>query len=127
QSLNRNPEIFGAAFATHSTMPGSNGRLFSPGAQVNGAAFTVGPRLIRLMPDSAPLNKPPFDMAIDGSNFESTARAFIDGNVITTTFVSAAQLTAHVPASVTAVAGEHKIQVRHESGNRSNVLVLMII
>src|SRR5205085_9090265 len=64
QSLNRNPELFGAAFALHSAMPGSNGRLFSPGARVSGSPFASGPRIASLVPDSAPVNAPPFDMTI---------------------------------------------------------------
>jgi Lamin Tail Domain/IPT/TIG domain len=127
QSLNRNPEIFGSSFATHSSLPGSGGRLFSPGAQVNGAPFTAGPRITSLMPNSAPLNTPPFDMTIHGSNFESTAKAFIDGSMVMTTFVNSAELTAHVPMSVTGTGGGHNVDIRHEGGNRSNVVVLTII
>jgi len=127
QSLNRNPEIFGTVFAPHTSIPGAGGRLFSPGARVDGTPFTTGPRISSIMPDSVPLNTPAFDMTIQGSNFEATAKAFIDGNMVATTFVSAGQLTAHVPASVTAVGGGHNIDVRHEGGNRSNVLVLTII
>jgi Lamin Tail Domain/IPT/TIG domain len=127
QSINRNPEIVGTVFATHTSIPGAGGRLFSPGARVNGAAFTLGPRLTDLMPDNAPRNGPAFDMTIHGNNFESTAKAFMDGSMVATTFVSAAELTAHVPASVTAVGGGHNIQVFHEGGNRSNVLVLTIL
>jgi Lamin Tail Domain/IPT/TIG domain len=127
QSINRNPEIFGATFTTHMSVPGNGGRLFSPGTLVNGAAFTLGPRLTSLMPDNAPRNAPPFDMAIHGSNFESTAAAFIDGSMVMTTFVNSGELTAHVPASVMAVAGGHNVQVLHQGGNRSNILVLTIV
>src|SRR5205085_6077537 len=88
QSLNRNPEIIGASFLQHSSMTGSNGRRFSPGTFVTGAAFTVGPRLTDIQPDHAPRNSPPFDLTIHGSNFESTAKATIDGNIVTTTFGS---------------------------------------
>ncbi|MFL6216274.1 MAG: lamin tail domain-containing protein [Blastocatellia bacterium] len=126
QSINRNPELIGTSFLQHSSMTGSNGRLFSPGTFVTGAAFTVGPRLTDIQPDHAPRNSPPFDLTIHGSNFESTAKATIDGNIVTTTFGSPGQLTARVPANVTAVAGAHTIRVIHESGNRSNALTLMI-
>ncbi|MEN3335478.1 MAG: large repetitive protein [Blastocatellia bacterium] len=127
QSINRNPEIFGTTFVTHTSIPGAGGRLFSPGAQVNGAPFTTGPRITNILPDSAPLNTPPFDVAIHGSNFESTAKAFIDGNLVMTTFVNSGELTAHVPASVTSAGGGHNVQVFHEGGNRSNIVVLTII
>jgi hypothetical protein len=127
QSLNRNPEIVGTIFAPHTSVAGSGGRLFSPGTLVNGAAFTLGPRLTDLMPDNAPRNAPAFDMTIHGSNFEATAKAFIDGGTVPTTFVSATELIAHVPTAVTAVGGGHNVQVFHDGGNRSNVLVLTIL
>ncbi|MFL6278195.1 MAG: lamin tail domain-containing protein [Blastocatellia bacterium] len=126
QSINRNPEIFGTAFASHTTMPGNGGRVFSPGTLVNGTPFTTGPRLTDLMPNNAPRNSPPFDMMVHGTNFESTAKAYIDGSQVMTTFMSGGELKAQVPASVTVVAGNHNVQVIHEGGNRSNVLVLMI-
>jgi Lamin Tail Domain/IPT/TIG domain len=126
QSINRNPEFVGA-FVKHSSIQGSSGRLFSPGTQVGGAPFTAAPHIIGITPESAPLGAPPFDLTIRGSDFESTSRAFIDGNVVSTSFVSPGELMARVPASTTSVAGAHTIQVRHESGNRSNLAVLTII
>src|SRR5581483_5557145 len=126
QSINRNPEITGTAFATHSTMTGSNGRLFSPGTLVNGQPFTTAPHLTDLMPNNAPRNSPPFDMLIHGSNFEATAKAYIDGNQVTTTFMSSGELKALVPATGTAASGAHNVQVIHVGGNHSNVLVLTI-
>ena len=39
QSLNRNPDITGTTFAPHSLVPGSIGRLFSPGTFVDGSNF----------------------------------------------------------------------------------------
>jgi Lamin Tail Domain/IPT/TIG domain len=126
QSLNRNPEVFGATFATHSTIVGSGGRIFSPGTLVNGMPFTTAPRLTDLVPNNAPRNSPPFDMTIHGSSFESTAKATIDGNQVPTTFMSGGELKAQVPATVTAVGGNHNVQVILEGGNRSNLLVLTI-
>jgi len=37
QSINRNPDEAGIAFANHSSIAGSGGRLFSPGTRVNGS------------------------------------------------------------------------------------------
>jgi hypothetical protein len=126
QSINRNPEVTGASFLKHASMSGAAGRLFSPGTFVNGSAFTIGPRLTDIMPDHAPRSSPPFDLTIHGNNFESTAKATIDGNIVTTTMVTATGLIAQVPSNVTAVAGAHTVRVVHTGGNRSNALTLTI-
>lgn len=127
QSLNRNPDGGGITFAPHSTIPGSAGRLFSPGAQVNGMPFTAGPRLTSISPDSANLNSPPFDLTVEGSDFDGGAKVLIDAQLITTAFVDSGRLIGHVPAGVLAVGGAHQVQVRNEGGNRSNALTLTIL
>lgn len=123
QSLNRNP----IAFALHSTIPGSGGRLFSPGTEVDGTPFTSGPRLTSINPTSANQNSPPFDMTVLGSNFDGGSKVLIDAQEITTAFVDPGRLIGHVPASVLAVGGPHQVQVRNEGGNRSNALTLTIL
>jgi hypothetical protein len=127
QSLNRNPDGSGASFAPHSTIAESEGRLFSPGARANGSPFTVGPRIALINPDRAPLSAAPFDISIQGSGFQATSTVYIDAAPVITNFISASELIARVPATVTAVAGDHRIEVRNEGGNRSNVVVLLII
>ncbi len=127
QSINRNPDGSGTSFAPHSTIASSDGRLFSPGTRVFGEPFTVGPRITVINPDSAPLNRAPFDMSIQGSGFEPTSSVLIDSAPVHTSFASASELIARVPASVTAIAGDHRVEVRNESGNRSNIAVLFII
>lgn len=127
QSLNRNPDGGGITFAPHSTIPGSAGRLFSPGAQVNGMPFTAGPRLTSISPTSANLNSPPFELTVEGSDFDGGAKVLIDAQVITTAFVDSGRLIGHVPASVLAAGGLHQVQVRNEGGNRSNALTLTIL
>ena len=127
QSINRNPDGSGTSFAPHSTIAGSNGRLFSPGTRVFGEPFTVGPRINQINPDSAPLNRAPFDMSVQGSGFEPTSSVLIDSAPVNTSFANASELIARVPANVTAVAGDHRVEVRNESGNRSNVVALFII
>src|ERR1044072_7965116 len=101
-------------------MPGSGGRLFSPGTLVNGSPFTTGPRLTALMPNNVPRNSPPFGMTIHGTNFDAPHKAYSDGRRGTTTLGSGGELKPQVPASVTAVAGNHNVQLIHEGGNRSN-------
>ncbi len=127
QSINRNPDGGGISFAPHSNLAESAGRLFSPGTLINGEPFTAGPRITRINPDSAPLNRAPFDMSIQGSGFEPTSSVLIDSAPVNTIFANAGELIARVPASVTAVAGDHQVEARNESGNRSNVVTLFII
>ena len=79
QSINRNPDEAGIAFANHSSIAGSGGRLFSPGTRVNGSTFTVAPRIASIDPVSAKLGDPPFDMTVRGSGFDGASRVFIDG------------------------------------------------
>ncbi|MEK6409236.1 MAG: lamin tail domain-containing protein [Acidobacteriota bacterium] len=127
QSINRDPDLPGIAFATHSSIAGSGGRLFSPGARVNGAPFTSGPRITSIDPESARQGDPPFDMALVGSGFDGASQVFIDGQSVATMFISSDQLSGHVPANILAASGPHQVQVRNEGGNRSNPVTLTII
>jgi hypothetical protein len=127
QSINRNPDLAGIAFASHSSIAGSRGRLFSPGTFVNGSPFSLGPRVISIAPDNARKGALPFDMNVTGSGFEGGSQVLIDSHVVTTAFVDPGHLVARVPASVTAVSGPHTVQARNEGGNRSNSVILKII
>ena len=127
QSINRTPDVSGIGFAIHSGVPGSDGRLFSPGTLVNGSPFTLGPRVTSIAPDSANKGAPQFALAVLGSGFEATATVLIDGQAVTTAFIDPGHLVAQVPASVTATSGPHPVQVRNEGGNRSNSVTLTII
>ncbi|HVG19985.1 MAG TPA: IPT/TIG domain-containing protein, partial [Blastocatellia bacterium] len=127
QSINRNPDGEGTTFAPHSSIAGSGGRLFSPGARTSGSPFTVGPRIARITPDRAPGGAASFDMSVQGSGFEATSSVFIDVTPVETSFVSPGELVARVPASVTAIGGDHAVEVRNEGGNRSNAVMLNII
>ncbi|HEX8090581.1 MAG TPA: IPT/TIG domain-containing protein, partial [Blastocatellia bacterium] len=127
QSINRNPDGEGISFAPHSSIAGSGGRLFSPGARADGRTFTIGPRIMRISPDRAAGGAPSFDMSVQGGGFESTSAVFIDAAPVEARFVSAGEMVARVPASVTAIAGDHPVQVRNEGGNRSNEVMLNIV
>jgi hypothetical protein len=127
QSINRNPDGEGTSFAQHSSIAGSGGRLFSPGARTNGSPFTVGPRITQINPDRAPGGTASFDMSVQGVGFEATSTVLIDAAPVETRFISPAEMVARVPASVTAIAGDHTVQVRNEGGNRSNAVALNII
>ena len=126
QSINRNPEITGTSFAPHSTIGASGGRLFSPGAMVNGSAFTTGPRIARITPDRVPFDSPPFDLSVEGSGFEIESSVFIDSAPVDTRFISAGELIATIPEIVIDVVGPHRVEVRNQGGNRSNIVTLTI-
>jgi hypothetical protein len=127
QSINRNPDSAGSRFAPHSTIAGSGGRLYSPGAQINGSPFTTAPRIVEISPTSAPLDSPPFDATVRGSGFDTSSIAFIDSAPVATLFVSPAELIIRVPGGVTSVAGQHRLHIKNEGGNRSNAVTLTII
>jgi len=127
QSINRNPDESGTAFAPHSSISGSGGRLFSPGTRVNGSPFTVGPRITSIDPASAKLGDPPFDLTVRGSGFDGASRVLIDSQPADTTSIGSDQLKVRVTANILAVSGSHQVQVRNEGGNRSNQTTLTII
>ena len=127
QSINRNPEVIGTSFATHSSMVGSGGRLFSPGTLVTAQSFSLGPRITAMAPDHAALNSEPFDILVEGSGFEGDSAVVVDSLSVTTTFLGSGQLSARVPSAVTSVAGSHSVRVRNAGGNRSNVMTLTIV
>lgn len=127
QSINRNPDLSGIGFATHSTIPGSDGRLFSPGTLVDGSSFTPGPRILSIVPDRANKDVAPFDMTVVGSGFEAASTVFIDGQPAITAFADPGQLVARVSASVTGTSGPHMVQVQNQGGNRSNSVTLTIV
>jgi hypothetical protein len=127
QSINRNPEVTGTSFVTHSSMVGSGGRLFSPGTFVTGQPFTVGPRITGIAPDHAPLDSAEFDILVDGSGFQGDSAVVIDSISVTTILLGSGQLSARVPSAVTSVAGSHLVRVRNAGGNRSNAVTLTIV
>ena len=127
QSINRNPDLSGITFVTHSSISASAGRLFSPGTLVDGSPFSVGPRIASIAPASAGKDAPPFDLALQGSGFETSSTILIDAQAVTTSFINPTQLVGRVPASVTASSGSHPVQVRNEGGNQSNSAILTIV
>jgi len=71
QSLTRAPDITGA-FTLHSIAPGSEGRAFSPGTQIDGAAFI---RVLSVAGIALPANIS-HALALRGSHFPSLAFRF---------------------------------------------------
>ena len=71
----------------------------------------VVPAITELSPDSANAGDPAFTLTVNGSNFNSTAVVKFNGTNQTTTFVTAKQLTAAIPASEIATAGTMPVSV----------------
>jgi hypothetical protein len=127
ESVTRDPDVIGTSFVRHSSVVGSAGRLFSPGAFVDGQPFTGAPHISGIAPDRAPLDGVAFDLIVEGGGFEVDSVVAIDSLSVMTTFLNTGRLSARVPESVTSVAGPHFISVRNAGGNRSNAVTLTIV
>lgn len=100
------------------------------GGDSNEEWFTVlnpKPRLFTLSPNWATTFAPPFQMTIDGSGFESTARAYWGAIPLTTHFVNAGRVQATVPTNLLRYAGTVAITVRNEPSEPSHALTFTVI
>ena len=89
-------------------------------------ALPLVPGLTTLSPNSATAGGPAFTLTVNGSNFVSGSVVQWNGTVRTTTFVSATQLTAAIPASDIAAAGTAQVTVANPGGGTSNALTFTI-
>ena len=78
---------------------------------INAAANNPVPTLSALQPSSATAGAAGFTLTVTGTNFISTSAVKWNGVVLVTTFGSATQLTAAVPASDIATAGTASVTV----------------
>jgi hypothetical protein len=93
--------------------------VFNPapgGGTSNVKMFTINatnplPSITSLSPTSAVANGPAFTLTVNGSNFVGTSTVNWNGAALTTTYVSATQLTAAVPAGDIASAGSASVTV----------------
>ncbi len=69
------------------------------------------PAITQLAPNSATAGGAGFTMTINGSSFGSTATVNFNGAALTTTFVTANQLTATVPSTAVATSGTAQVTV----------------
>jgi hypothetical protein len=84
-----------------------------------GVPFTVttaSPTITSLSPTSATAGGVGFTLTVNGSNFDSSAKVNWNGSVLATTYVSATQVTAAVPASLIASPGTSSITVTTSAG-----------
>jgi len=93
--------------------------VFQDGASTNALTFTItgaAPTLSSLSPSSALAGSAGFTLTVNGSGFDSTAAVHWNGASLPTSFVSAPELTASVPASDITTAGTASISVTQDTG-----------
>jgi uncharacterized protein (TIGR03437 family) len=78
------------------------------------------PSITSLSPDSAAAGGPAFTLTVNGAGFVSGATVQWSGIPLSTSFVSATQLTASVPASLIASSGSPGVTVLNPGGTGSN-------
>jgi uncharacterized protein (TIGR03437 family) len=100
-----------------------------PNALSNTVAFPIsppGPALFSLSPAAATAGGSAFQLAANGANFPAGAAILWNGGPLSTTWVSAAQLTATVPASAIAAPGSATVAVIVGSSTLTNSVLFSI-
>ena len=101
----------------------------TPGTATKTFALTVvvlAPVLTSISPTMASAGGPGLPLTVNGSNFVSGSTVRWNGADRTTTFVSALQLTASIPASDIATPGTATVSVISPGGSTSNSLPLVV-
>ncbi|WP_460499884.1 T9SS type A sorting domain-containing protein [Hymenobacter agri] len=80
------------------------------------------PSITTLTPNTTTVGSSDFTMTLDGTGFQSGATAYFNGTALTTTFVSATQLTATVTAALVATVGTYPVVVKNSNGAASNAI-----
>jgi uncharacterized protein (TIGR03437 family) len=112
--------------------PGAASVSVSNSTGANGAApvvFTIvaaGPAITSLSPAIVAAGGAAFTLTVNGSGFVSAASVQWNGSPLATTFVSATQLTAQVPATAIAVAGSASLTVLNAGSPVSNAVAFTI-
>lgn len=89
----------------------------SPGGGTSGTQvfqiFNPVPTITSLSPSSATVGGPAFTLTVNGTNFINGAVVDFNGSNVTTTFVSATQITAAIPASALVSPGTALVSVQN--------------
>jgi len=98
----------------------------------NAVVFNVSPRPLSVQingfsPGAAVAGGAAFNLTVTGSGFVAGAVVEWSGAALATTFASANQLVALVPANLIATAGQHMITVLNPSGAISNAPAFMVM
>src|SRR5437667_463606 len=115
------PTVVGTFSITLSATNG-NGTGTGPLTLTINAVPTIG----SLSPTCTTAGGPQFTLTVNGTNFVSGSTVNWNGSPLTTTFVSATQLTATVPTALIATAGTASITVVTPCGGTSNARTFTI-
>jgi hypothetical protein len=110
------PLIFSASFA--SVVSGCGGGS-GTGTTPNPPSNPTPPAITSVAPATIPAGSAAFTLQINGSGFVSGSTASWNGTSLTTTYVSATELKAGVPASLAAIGGSFAIAVANPDGQSS--------
>jgi hypothetical protein len=128
-------KIFASDFQSQLFVAGSSFTLtvnFADGSTATASATIVAPNpvptLTSLAPNSATAGGAAFTLTVNGTNFISSSTVQWNGSNRSTTFVSATQVTAAIPASDIAAAGTAQVTVVNPApgGGTSNGLTFTI-
>ncbi len=108
------------------TGSGTAGAIVIPVTYTVSASATPPPVISGLSPSSAAAGGAAFPMTVNGSGFVSNSSVYWNMTALATTFVSATQLTAAVPASLIAAAGTAKVSVGNPGGLTSSAATFTI-
>ena len=116
------------AGTTNVTITASNGAgpCNTSAQQTLVITIRAAPTVSSLSPACATAGGPQVTLTVNGTNFVSGSTVNWNGSPLTTTFVSAAQLTATVPAALIATAGTASITVVTPCGGTSNAQTFTI-
>jgi hypothetical protein len=98
------------------------------GSGYNGGTMSnpgTAPAITELVPAAVPAGSLDFIITINGTSFGTGAQVFWNGTALTTSYVTAAQVTAMVPAADVATAGNASVYVRSGTMN-SNTLTFTV-
>jgi hypothetical protein len=98
-------------------------------AGTNGMGVKAAANISALIPSSATAGGPGFTLTVNGTNFATNSIVFFGGTSMGTTFVTANQLMAAIPASAIATAGSVQVYVNSNGniyGVNSNTVNFMV-
>ena len=120
----------GLAFLVPGLYPGTSGLYLTRSTALTGPPVqNPAPALTSISPSGATAGAPTFTLTVNGTGFVSASVVSWNGNALATTYVSATQLTASVPASELVSAQSVSITVTNPApgGGTSSALVFTII
>jgi len=86
-----------------------------------------GPLITRLSRKKVKAGKGEAEITISGVAFKSDLMLFVDDTPVPTTFVSGANISARIPASMTSQPGNLSLQARNPDGGRSNKVTFKVV